>query len=48
MSTFIGTRNAIQCRSHHQKQLERYKNISKTIQVFKKMIDCPDHQKIMR
>jgi len=31
MSTFIETRNAIQCRSHHQKQLDKLKNISKII-----------------
>jgi hypothetical protein len=36
MSLFLGTRNSIQCRSHHQKQLDKLKNISKIIEVFKK------------
>jgi len=35
MALFLKTRNAIQCRSHHQKQIEKYKNISKILAAFK-------------
>jgi hypothetical protein len=37
MSLFLETRNAIQCRSHHQKQLNKFKNITKIVRKFKKM-----------
>jgi hypothetical protein len=35
MSRFISTRNALQCRSHHQKLEEKYNQINKIINLYK-------------
>ena len=35
MSSFIQTRNALQCRSHHQKLEEKYIRTSKIVATFK-------------
>lgn len=35
MSDFIGTRNGLQCRSHHQKLEEKYVYTNKIIAAFK-------------
>lgn len=36
MAAYIGTRNALQCRSHHQKLEEKYVYPNKIINFFKK------------
>ena len=38
MASFIGTRNSLQCRSHHQKLLEKYGEIKTIILNFKKYL----------
>ena len=38
MSQFIGTRNPLQCRSHHQKLLEKMDDAKMIIKNFKKNI----------
>ena len=40
MSAFISTRNALQCRSHHQKLEEKYVNINKIIFLYKNTFDA--------
>lgn len=35
MSNFIATRNALQCRSHHQKLEEKYTHVNKIIALYK-------------
>lgn len=35
MARFIVTRNALQCRSHHQKLEEKYTHINKIINLYK-------------
>jgi len=40
MANFIGTRNALQCRSHHQKLEEKYIHTTKIINIFKPSFDC--------
>jgi hypothetical protein len=35
MSQFIKSRNEIQCRSHHQKLIEKYRDFKKIISSFK-------------
>jgi hypothetical protein len=39
MASFIVTRNALQCRSHHQKLEEKYIHATKIINVFKPSFD---------
>ena len=36
MSIFVKTRDAIQCRSHHMKQLKTFRNLKSIIKNFKK------------
>jgi len=42
MSEFIGTRTSLQCRSHHQKFLEKLGDIKTIIHNFKKYV--PKHE----
>jgi len=35
LSSFVGTRTSAQCRSHHQKLFDKFKYISKIIELFK-------------
>lgn len=39
MADFIVTRNALQCRSHHQKLEEKYTHASKIVNLFKPSFD---------
>ena len=42
MSDFVGTRTSLQCRSHHQKFLEKLGDIKTIILNFKKFISKED------
>ena len=42
MSEFVGTRTSLQCRSHHQKFLEKLGDIKAIIHNFKKFISKED------
>jgi len=46
MSRFIGTRNALQCRSHHQKLEDRYLYPNKIIANFKQHNDLTLYEKL--
>ena len=38
MSTLVKTRDAIQCRSHHMKQLKVFKNVKNVIKNYKRKV----------
>jgi hypothetical protein len=38
MSEFVGTRNSLQCRSHHQKLIEKLGDVKTVVLNFKKLI----------
>ena len=42
MSEFVGTRTSLQCRSHHQKFLEKLGDIKTIVTNFKKFISKED------
>ena len=44
MSNFIGTRNGLQCRSHHQKLEEKYIYTNKIIAAFKEKFDMDQYK----
>ena len=46
MSEFLKTRDAIQCRSHHMKQLRTLRKIRNIIKHTKKNVGEEDYQKI--
>lgn len=46
MAKFIGTRNALQCRSHHQKLEDRYLYPNKIIANYKQHNDLSLYQQV--
>jgi hypothetical protein len=44
MSEKIGTRNSVQCRSHHQKMLKKYKTIPQIIKELGRELTAQQHE----
>lgn len=44
MASFIGSRNTVQCRSHHQKLEERFKHFKKIISAVKNEIGRKEYK----
>lgn len=43
MALYIGSRDGIQCRSHHMKQLKIHKQLRKIIENFQLHKELPNH-----
>jgi hypothetical protein len=44
LAAFIATRSASQCRSHHQKLFDKFKYISKIVELFKNEVGLPSYK----
>jgi hypothetical protein len=44
MADFVSTRNALQCRSHHQKLEEKYTHAIKIVNLFKQHFDRSEYR----
>lgn len=44
LSAFIVTRTSSQCRSHHQKMFDKFKYISKIVELFKIKVGVPEYK----
>jgi hypothetical protein len=47
MADFIVTRNALQCRSHHQKLEEKYTHAPKIVNLFKPTFDKNEYREAL-
>lgn len=48
MSIFMITRDAIQCRSHHMKQLKTFRNLNNIIKNYKKKIGEEEYREVYK
>lgn len=48
MANFINTRNALQCRSHHQKLEEKYRHIPTIINIFKPFFNVEAYRRTLK